>query len=172
MTQPEYVPLRVADRVRATERLPVPDSWVPDRPAELLGPSADQARGANFGSVGPDTGYGLRLAERFRDRLELQAGESADDAVAGCFAVGSKRAALFGRAPTIYDYELAYTLWGFLGGAPPELLAIRASLFPGCAHHYWDQRDIVDRVQEDALRKTPAEVKTMLPVWRSLVVAD
>ncbi|MDQ1403409.1 MAG: hypothetical protein QOG03_1725 [Actinomycetota bacterium] len=170
MTQPEYVPLRAADRVRVTERLPVPDGWVPDRPAELLGPSLP--KGHNFGSTGPDAGYGLRLAERFRDRLELQAGESADDAVAGCFAVGSKRAAMFGRAPVIFDYQLAFTLWGFLGGAPAELLAIRKSLFPGCSHHYSEQRDIVDTVQEDALRKSPDEVKGMLPVWRSLVIAD
>jgi hypothetical protein len=170
MTQPEYVPARASERVRVTEHLPVPDRWVPDRPAELLGPA--QLRGANFGSVGPDAGFGLKLAERFHDRLELQSGESAEDAIAGCFAVGSKRAAMFGRAPVIFDFQLAFTLWGFLGGAPPELLAIRAALFPGCSHHYWEQRDIVDRVLDDALRKSPDEVRGMLPVWRSLVIAD
>jgi hypothetical protein len=170
MTQPEYVPLKSSERVRATERLPVPDAWLADRPAELTGPA--QLKGKSFGSAGPDAGFGLRLAERFRDRLELQAGETADDAIAGCFAVGAKRAAMFGRAPVIFDFQLAFTLWGFLGGAPPEILALRQRHFPGCAHHYWEQREIVDRVQEDALRKSPDEVRGMLPVWRSLIVSD
>ena len=109
------------------------------------------------------------LARRFADRLELAPGEHADDAVAGCMVVAMARASLFGRAPVIHDLELAFTLWGYLGGAPPELVAYRTPLFSGASHHYWDQRKIVDKVPESTLRMTPAQVRQKLSDWRSLL---
>ena len=39
----------------------------------------------------------------------------------GCLNIALKRASMFGRAPVIYDLEFAYSLFGFLGGAPAEL---------------------------------------------------
>lgn len=170
MTQPEYVPVTGADRVRESEQMPAPRHFVPTRPAEIR--RGDQPRGRAFGQPGPDLGYGLKLARRFRDRVRLAPGEHAEDAVSGCYAVGTKRASLFGRAPTIYDFELAYTLWGFLGGAPPDLVAFRTPLFQGAAHHYWDQRAIADRVPEETLRLTPAQVAQRLSDWRRLLVVE
>ena len=131
MTQPSYVPATTADRVRPVERLPVPSRWVGSRPADA--PAPVPPKGPRFGSTGPDLGYGMRLARRFEDRLDLAAGESVGDAIVGCFSVGSHRAASFGRAPVIYDMEFAFTLWGFLGGAPPDLVALRTALFQGAA---------------------------------------
>jgi len=122
-----------------------------------------------MGATGPDLGYGLKLAHRFTDRLELTEGISAEDAVAGCFPVGTKRSVIFGRAPVIYDFELAFTLWGFLGGAPSDLIEARRPLFNACSHHYWDQRDIADAVPESTLRLTPKDVAQRLPTWRSLI---
>jgi hypothetical protein len=81
------------------------------------------------------------------------------------------RASLFGRAPVIHDLDLAFTLWGYLGDAPPELVAYRAPLFSGASHHYWDQRHIVDKVPEATLRMTPAQVRPKLSDWRSLLNA-
>ena len=75
-----------------------------------------------MGRQGPDQGYALLLARRFADRLELAPDEHAEDAVAGCMVVAMARASLFGRAPVIHDLDLAFTLWGYLGGAPPELV--------------------------------------------------
>jgi hypothetical protein len=121
--------------------------------------------------VGPDQGFALKLAHRFTERLELQPGEHAEDAVAGCTPVAMKRAALFGRAPMIYDLELAFTLWGFLGGAPDELLALRVPAFQGAAHDYWLQRAIADQVPDETLALTPATVRERLNVWRSLFAA-
>lgn len=167
MTQPDYVPVSAADRVRPVERLPVARAWRADRPADQANPRIPT--GPRFGHTGPDLGYGLKLARRFADRLELAEGESADDAVAGCFAVGSRRAAEFGRAPVIYDMEFAYTCWGYLGGAPAGLVAFRVPLFQSAAHDYWIQRDIADRVRDEALRLTPAEVRARLADWRSLL---
>ena len=84
-------------------------------------------------------------------------------------AVALARASLFGRAPVIHDLDLAFTLWGYLGGAPTELVTFRTPLFSGASHHYWDQRQIVDKVPESTLRMTPAEVRQKLTDWRSLL---
>jgi hypothetical protein len=167
VTQPDYVPLAGADRIRPIDRLPVPNSWRSTRPGEALDPVPPT--GSKFGSTGPDLGYGLKLAGRFTPRLQVTPGEQARDAVAGCFAVGAKRAATFGRAPVIFDMELAYTLWGFLGDAPDDLVAFRKPLFMGAAHEYWEQRQIVDRVKDATLRMTPAQVREKLSDWKSLI---
>jgi hypothetical protein len=169
MTQPGYVPISADERVRETERMPAARPWYAERPAELHGPPP---RGGTFGTPGPDAGYGMKLARQFVDKLQLQPGEHASDAVAGCFAVGTARSGLFGRAPVVYDMELAYALWGFLGGAPGELLAYRAPLFRGAAHHYENQREIVARVPDSTLSLTPAEVRARLGEWRTLLTPD
>ena len=152
--------------MRAAERLPAHAGWRQDRPAELTSP--DLPTGQRFGSPGPDQGYALTLAERFVDRLEQAPGEHAEDAVAGALGVATRRASLFGRAPVIHDLELAFTLFGYLGGAPPDLVAFRVELLRGAAHSYWVQRDVVDKVREETLRMTPAQVRTKLPEWRTL----
>ena len=166
MTQPEYVPIAPGDRVRGIERLPVPRSWTPDRPAETAG--GFQPTGRRLGAVGPDQGFALKLARQFTDRLQLADGEHAEDAVAGCVGVATKRSAIFGRAPVVYDLDHAFSLWGFLGGAPDELIAFRKPLFAGASHHYWEQRDIVDLVPEATLRLSHTAVHERVPVWRSL----
>jgi len=167
VTQPDYVPLQPSDRVRPSGRLSVPGPWRQDRPADLVGRA--NPTGARLGRTGPDLGYGLKLAKRFEDRLVLADGESTGDAVAGCFASGSRRAASFGRAPVVHDMAWAYTLWGYLGGAPEELVAWRSRLFRGASHHYWDQRGIVDAVRAETLWLTPAEVGDRLSSWRALL---
>ncbi len=168
MAQPEYVPLSAADRVRPAERLPAHGGWRQTRPAEITSPTAP--RGRAMGSPGPDQGYALTLAKRFEGRLELTPEDHLADAIVGCAAVGMRRAALFGRAPVIYDMELAYTVFGFLGGAPPDLIEFRVPLFQGASHDYWDQRVIVDKVKESTLRSTPEQVRQLLSDWRSLFV--
>ena len=165
MTAPDYVPLAGPDRIRPIDRLPVPRSWRSTRPGEVLDPVPPS--GSKFGSTGPDLGYGLKLARRFE--AKLTEGEHAADAVAGCFATGAKRAASFGRAPVIFDMELAYILWGFLGDAPDDLIAFRKPLFMGASHEYWEQRQIVDRVKASTLRLTPAQVRATLSDWKSLI---
>jgi len=169
MPQPDYVPLSRADEVRPAERMPPAERWVADRPAEVWMKGAPD--GKRLGAPGPDQGYGLKLARRFADRLELAEDEHAEDAVAGCLAVGLKRAARFGRAPVIHDMELALTLWGFLGGAPADLVAHRVPLFQACAHDYFQQRTIADAVPESTVLLTPTQVRERLPEWRSLVTA-
>ena len=105
---------------------PAGQAWTATRPGDLVG---RQPTGAKLGRQGPDQGYGLKLVRRLADRLELAPGEHLDDVIAGNLAVGLARASLFGRAPVIHDLELAFTVWGYLGGAPPELVTYRKPLF-------------------------------------------
>ena len=167
MSQPEYVPASSGDNVRSTEQLPAARRWLADRPGEIA--SSGLPGGRRFGNVGPDQGYALGLAKHFTDRLVLEPGEHAHDATLGALAVALKRAALYGRAPVIYDLEHAFTLWGFLGDAPAELIAARRLMFDGAAHHYWRQRDIADAVGESTLRLKPDEVSRNLTDWMSMI---
>lgn len=169
MAQPEFVPLYAGDRVRAAERLPAHAGWRQARPGDLVSP--DLPTGHRFGSPGPDQGYGLTLAERFVDRLQLTQGEHAEDAVAGCLGVGLRRASMFGRAPVIHDLDLAFTVLGYLGGAPADLVAFRVPLLQGAAHSYWVQRDVVDKVAPPTLHLTPAQAGAKLAEWRAFFVA-
>ena len=168
MTQPHFVPIVEADQVRPAYRLRVPSIWTQSRPSELRGTS--QLAGHHLGSPGPDQGFALKLARRFEDRLELDQGEAAEDAIAGCTAVAMRRCAHFGRAPAIYDLSFAFTLWGFLGNAPADLKEARAPLFRSASHHYGAQRTIADAVVEEVLRLTPEAVAERIVTWRELIV--
>ena len=105
----------------------------------------------------------------FEDRLELTEGVRAEDALVACAEVAGARAALFGRAPVAKDIELALVLFGFLGGAPDDLIAWREPLFQAAAHHYHQQRTIVAAVPEETLRLTADEARRRLPQWRSML---
>lgn len=172
MAAPRYAPSPVIDEVR-TYASPdvVPSPWSPDRPADL---DAGQPSGERLGHQGPDQGYGLTLARRFRDRLHV--GElHADDAVRGCLNIALRRASMFGRAPVIHDLTIAFTMWGFLDANPPaDLVARRIELFEGVGHvhHYKEARAIVDLVPEATLRSTPAQIESRYPgSWRELTGA-
>jgi hypothetical protein len=169
MAQPDFVHLSSKDKVRAADPLPPADRWTATRPGELEGLRPPEGR--SMGRTGPDQGYGLKLARRFADRLELAPGEHAADVIAGCLGIGLRRAARFGRAPVIHDFEFAFTLFGFLGGAPAELVEFRQPYFAEASHDYWDQRDIVDLVREDVLMLAPADIRSRLGDWRSFLVA-
>ena len=170
MTQPSYVPIAATDRVRPSDRLPAPRPWATDRPADLVSQEPPEGRG--FGSTGPDLGYGLKLATRFESRLVLGEGESAADAIAGCFACGAKRSSVFHRGPVIYDMEWAFTLWGFLARCPDDLAALRRPRFRGAAHHYPVQRAIVDAIVPEAFRLTPAQVRERAKSWSELITVS
>jgi hypothetical protein len=157
-----------ADEVRQADHMPPPERWLADRPAEVV-VGAAPPRGKRFGTPGPDQGFGLKLARLLAPRLQLAQHEHLDDAVAGCVGVGLKRAARYGRAPVIYDMELAYTVWGFFGAAPDDLVAYRRTLFLGAHHDYSLRRGIADRVREETLRLTPADAATKLSDWKSLI---
>ena len=147
MAAPDYVPIAPGDLPRRGEALP-PDSWKSERPADL---KTFQPRGPGFGTPGPDQGYGLKLARRFVDKLRLEPGEAVDDVVAGALAVALKRAALFGRAPVIHDFEFAFRRFGFLDKVPADVVERRKKLFAGADHDYWARRNVSDAVSDEEL---------------------
>jgi hypothetical protein len=173
MSAPRFVPVPPAERPRTYESPDhIPDRWFPARPAEVV----RQPKAPQFGYQGPDQGYALLLSERFRDRAQLQAGEEIDDAINGCLGVALRRASLFGRAPTIHDLTVAFTIWGFLDPSPPpDLVARRRKLFEGVRwadHHYREGRVIADSVPEATLRMSHQQVQSAYPAdWRQLVGA-
>ncbi len=146
MTQPTFVPIAEADQVRPARHLHVPGSWTASRPAELKVPAVH--RGRSVGTPGPDSGFALRLAKRFEHDLQLGEGESEHDVVLGVALVAAKRAALFGRAPSVYDVRFALDLWQFLADAPAEVRDQRRALFSSVSHDYVAQRALVDSVPE------------------------
>jgi hypothetical protein len=160
MTQPTFVPISEADQVRPARHLHVPGPWATTRPAELSIPTAP--RGRSVGTPGPDAGFALRLAGRYAHDLKLVDGESEHDVVFGCALIGARRAALFGRAPSIYDVQLALALWGFLVDVTPEFAATRQQAFSSVSHDYVAQRALVDAIPEESLRLTPAEARAQL----------
>ncbi len=134
-------------------------SWRAERPGEVVGEG--QPSGPALGNQGPDQGYVLKLANRFRDDLELAAGESAADALTGAGAVALRRASLYGRGPTAHDLRLALQLFGFLGSAPDEQVAWRRSHLDELHHetiHYQRARVLADLVPEQTLRMSPEAV--------------
>jgi hypothetical protein len=167
VSQPSFVPIVESDQVREAYRLQVPGIWTQSRPSEVRGPV--RTGGPRLGKPGPDQGFALKLARRFEHRLVLAAGDSREDVIAGCTAVAMRRCATFGRAPAVYDLEFGFTLWGFLGGAPADLVEARGPLFRSAAHHYLAQRAIADCVVEGALRLTPDAVADRLGQWRELL---
>jgi hypothetical protein len=157
MTQPTFVPIAEADQVRPARHMGVPGPWTTSRPAEMAGPL--MRRDAGIGTPGPDSGFALRLAHRFEKELELGEGESAHDVLLGVALVACRRAALFGRAPCIYDVQFALNLWGFLDVAPAAVRAARRTAFSAISHDYEAQRALVDAVPEETLRLRPDEVR-------------
>jgi hypothetical protein len=170
---PEHVPVDRSQLVRTYESPPRrPESWMADRPADL---PHGQPEGDRFGHQGPDQGYALLLAQRFRGKLTLTPAEHERDALAGAVVVALKRASIFGRAPILPDLKVALTIWGFLGEAPEELVALRRKLFEEVAHphHYPEQRRIADLVPEAVLRHTPAQIEEIARrSWRDLLSVD
>jgi hypothetical protein len=167
MTQPTFVPISEADQVRPARHLHVPGAWTASRPAELRTPTA--LKGRSVGTPGPDAGFALRLARRFAHDLKLTEGETEHDVLLGCALIAARRAALFGRAPSIYDVQLALALWGFLvGGLPDDFLVARRRAFASVSHDYVAQRALVDAIPEASLRLTPAGAQAKLAAGENL----
>lgn len=170
MAAPEYVPQPAVQSVRTYASPPRrSDQWRADRPGET--PNGFP-RGTRLGSPGPDQGYVYVLARRFDGRLWPAPGEHKPDVIAGCAAVALKRASLFGRAPMLPDLTVAFTVWGYLGEAPDDLVKLRRRLFAEVSNpaDYEHLRHIPDAVPEETLRMTPQQVaEAHRRDWRSLL---
>ena len=168
MAQPSFVPITEADQVRSTIAQPVP-THLAGRPGEMRTPRS--SRGAGFGSPGPDQGYALKLAHGLASTIVLAPHEERHDVEVGAALIASKRASLFGRAPSVYDLQVALGLFGYLAEAPQDLVEYRGSLFQAVSHRWVAQRELVDSVPEAALRLAPAEAAASASTWRSTLSA-
>ena len=172
MAAPKFSPVDPIDTPRSYESPDhVPESWMPDRPGDIVG---FQPKGERLGSPGPDQGFAIKIANSLRPKLHLQPGEDDADVMRGCLGVALRRASMFSRAPVVHDLTIAFTLWGYFSEAPPqELVDLRKPLFEGLrhvAHHYTESRILVDQVPSDTLRMTPAQVEAKFPgEWRALL---
>jgi hypothetical protein len=143
--------------------MPPSRSWRADRPGDL---GAMQPKGALLGSPGPNVGYALRLANRVRDAMNLEPHEEAEDAVAVVAALAMKRAATFGRAPTVNDVDFAMELLGYLGDAPEDVRTWRPDVVRAAAHDYTVRRAVVDTVGTGLLRLPITDLPEHLAIVR------
>jgi hypothetical protein len=143
--------------------LPAAKAWRADRPGDLV---AGQPTGTLLGRPGPNVGYALTLAERLADRISLTSHETSRDAVAVVAELGMKRAASFGRAPTMADVETAATLLGYQGEVDPGFAEWRARAVHGADHEYGVRRALVDAVP-DAVLRMPPQVAGLLNEFRT-----
>jgi hypothetical protein len=143
--------------------LPAAKGWRADRPGDLV---AGQPIGTLLGRPGPNVGYALTLADRLTERISLVPHESAHDALSVVAELGMKRAASFGRAPTMADVEAAATLLGYLGEVDAGFAAWRGTAVHGADHEYGVRRAIVDAVP-DAVLRLPPQVAGLLDEFRT-----
>lgn len=165
-----HVKPRLVDRPRSGTPMPPSHGFRAARPGEVV--TSGQPRGDLLGSPGPDLGYALTLAERFRDRLDLAPQEKVDDALAAACGIAMRRCSRVGRAPTSKDVELGLTILGYLGGAPADYVAWRKRHVHGVSHEYTEQRELIDAVRADVLNLTPDEAKPMLASWREIYAPE
>lgn len=169
VSQPQNVPTKPV----ATQHYASPPrrdrTWNADRPGDVF--VDGQPHGELLGSQGPDQGFAIKLARSFEDQLELTSKEHANDVIAGCVAVALKRASAFGRAPTVHDVRCAFSIFGYLEPADPDLVELRHKLFEEVAHpnHYAERRAIVDAVPTAFLRQPHATILVEAADWRSVL---
>jgi hypothetical protein len=67
------------------------------------------------------------------------------------------------------DLDMALTLFGYLGGAPQDLIDWRVPRFQSVAHHYEEQRQLVGTVPETTLRMSALAIRERLAQWQELL---
>jgi hypothetical protein len=143
--------------------LPAAHAWTADRPGDLV---AGQPTGSLLGRPGPNVGYAVTLAGRLRDSMELAPHEHAADALAVIAELGMKRAASYGRAPTMPDVQVAASLLGYQGEVDDAFAAWRREAVHGADHDYGVRRAMVDAVP-DAVLRLPPKVPALLAEFRT-----
>lgn len=169
MSQPQSVPTSPVGSTHYESPPRRNRVWNADRPGDVV--NDGQPAGSLVGSQGPNQGFALKLARHFDDQLVLVDGEHKADVVAGCVAVALKRASAFGRAPTVHDIRCAFAIFGFLGPAEPDFVALRRELFEEVAHphHYAERRAIVDAVPTEFLARPHQRIIEDAVEWRSVL---
>ncbi len=143
--------------------LPAAHGWRADRPGDLV---AGQPTGDLLGRPGPNVGYAVMLAGRLRDSVAVGPHEHAADALAVIAELAMKRAASYGRAPTMPDVDVAASLLGYQGEVDDAFASWRSEVVHGADHEYGVRRAIVDAVP-DAVLRLPPKVPALLAEFRA-----
>ncbi len=127
--------------------------------------------GAGFGTIGPDAGYAMSLVKA--RELDLADGELRLNTSAALTAIASARAALFGRAPTAQDVDLAVVLLGLDPDTPEQLRAElapkRLEWFAAAAHHANKLFPFIASLDEAVLRLTADEARARMAQGSALI---
>ena len=127
--------------------------------------------GTGFGTIGPDSGYAKSLVNS--RSFDLVEGERAGNTKVALAAIASARAALFGRAPTAQDVDLAIVLLGLEPDLPEtvraDLGAKRVGWFAAVAHHPAKLYDFVSSLDPEVLQLTAAEAQARMTQGTSLI---
>jgi len=143
--------------------LPAAHAWRADRAGDLV---AGQPTGDLLGRPGPNVGYAVMLAGRLRDSVQVVPHEHAADALAVIAELAMKRAASYGRAPTMPDVDIAAGLLGYQGDVDDAFAVWRGEAIHGADHEYGVRRAFVDAVP-DAVLRLPPKVPTLLAEFRA-----
>lgn len=165
------LPTPVVDTARSyTSPDFVPRAWQPDRPGDLVG---FQPAGEQLGYQGPDQGFALKIANGFRDRLQLQSGEHAADAIKGCLGIALKRALRPTAGRQSCTTSPSRARCGVSRRQPARRAGGRAS---SSVRRCWPRRALhggpptAPLVPDASLLQTPQQVAAAYPAgWRSLV---
>lgn len=171
MGQQPNIELEIADLPRPSRKPDPARSWTPGRPAELGGPE-DARFGGGFGTTGPDAGYALSLVAA--RAFELADGEHRENANVAVACVASARSALFGRAPTGQDVDLALVVLGYDGDQVPAEMSVtlgaaRVRWFAAAAHHPANLHDFVAGLDADVLRLTADQARAQMAQGTQLI---
>ena len=164
-----YVPTRPEDAPRRSVAIPAAAGWRAVRPGDIDPMVGAGGKGVLFGTPGPDSGYALTLAGRFGDQIAVVRPETVHDAEAIAAQVAMRRGGLFGRAPVRADLELGFTLFGWMGEAPAELVEWRRLTVAGVSHDYARRVGLVEAIPETHVKQRADEIRGRLSDWRQLL---
>ena len=164
-----YVPTLPEDAPRRSVAIPPASGWRAVRPGDIdpvVGPGRN---GVLFGTPGPDSGYALTLAGWFHDQITVVRPETVHDAETMAAQVAMRRSGLLGRAPVRADVELGFTLFGWLGDAPADLVEWRRFAMAGVDHDYPRRVGLVEAIPEWVVRHSLDQIRARQSDWRHLL---
>jgi hypothetical protein len=164
-----YVPTRPEDAPRRSVAIPPASGWRAIRPGDIDPAVGSGRKGVLFGTPGPDSGYALTLAERFHDQISVKPPETVHDAEELAAQVAMRRGGIFGRAPVLADVELGFTLFGWLGDAPADLVEWRRLAVVRVGHDYARRVGLVEAIPEWVMRQRSDQIRERIADWRHLL---
>ncbi len=171
MATDPFVAPRLGDLPRERQNLspgvdyPPASAWEANRAGDL---PTGQPDGPLYGKPGPNVGFATKLAHGRSDRMHLRDHEALEDALPVVSELGMRRAASFGRAPTVHDIDWAIRLMGYDRPVGDDF-DWRLPAVEG-AHEEWPRRrEIVNVVPDELLRLAPDQLGEGVEEFRAAV---